>query len=141
MVETVDASPIWTEPTIPIPKIASVSEMLNGIITEGIRLFPNAWERFRNPDAIPRYPNLADGRAWPQRRPSDGLIEFGWPTGRVHDLVRALCPPWPPAFINTGLGKVNIGSVSPGAKPGAIPYQTADGATIYLLPAPCRLEL
>ena len=140
MVEAVDAGPVWAESTIPIPTKASASDLRIDMIAEGIRLFPNAWERFRNPDAIPRYPNLADGRAWPQRGPSDGLIEPGWPSERVYNIVRALCPPWPPAFMDTDQGKVNIGSVLAEPRSGAIPYLTADGITVYLLPALLGLE-
>ncbi|MCB9896559.1 MAG: formyltransferase [Planctomycetes bacterium] len=32
------------------------------------------------------------------RRPADGLIDWTWPSLRVHDLVRAVAPPWPGAF-------------------------------------------
>jgi UDP-4-amino-4-deoxy-L-arabinose formyltransferase/UDP-glucuronic acid dehydrogenase (UDP-4-keto-hexauronic acid decarboxylating) len=32
------------------------------------------------------------------RTPADGLIDWAWPARRVHDLVRAVAPPWPSAF-------------------------------------------
>ena len=32
------------------------------------------------------------------RRPADGLIDWSWPSARIHDLVRAVAPPWPGAF-------------------------------------------
>ena len=46
--------------------------------------------------------------SWPQdesqasvfggRRPEDGRIDWSWPRARIHDLVRAVAPPWPGAF-------------------------------------------
>lgn len=36
------------------------------------------------------------------RRPEDGRIDWSWPARRVHDLVRAVAPPWPGAFTALG---------------------------------------
>jgi UDP-4-amino-4-deoxy-L-arabinose formyltransferase / UDP-glucuronic acid dehydrogenase (UDP-4-keto-hexauronic acid decarboxylating) len=48
----------------------------------------------------------ADGMAQDQaqatyfggRKPADGAIDWRWPARRVHNLVRAVAPPWPGAF-------------------------------------------
>jgi UDP-4-amino-4-deoxy-L-arabinose formyltransferase/UDP-glucuronic acid dehydrogenase (UDP-4-keto-hexauronic acid decarboxylating) len=33
------------------------------------------------------------------RKPADGAIDPDWPARRIHDLVRAVAPPWPGAFV------------------------------------------
>jgi UDP-4-amino-4-deoxy-L-arabinose formyltransferase/UDP-glucuronic acid dehydrogenase (UDP-4-keto-hexauronic acid decarboxylating) len=40
----------------------------------------------------------ADATIFPGRRPDDGRIRWEQPARRIHDLVRALAPPWPGAF-------------------------------------------
>lgn len=42
--------------------------------------------------------NLAAGSYYGRRRPADGAIDPDWPTRRIHDLVRAVAPPFPGAF-------------------------------------------
>ena len=42
------------------------------------------------------------------RRPEDGLIDWSAPARRIHDLVRAVAPPWPGAFTALGGGRVSI---------------------------------
>ena len=63
-------------------------------------------------------PRLIDGsaREWPQdlgqgsyyggRRPEDGRIDWGRPAGEIHNLVRAVAPPYPGAFFDAGKHRV-----------------------------------
>jgi len=37
-------------------------------------------------------------RVWPRRTPDDGRIDWSCPAVRIHDLIRALVPPWPGAW-------------------------------------------
>ena len=54
----------------------------------------------------PREPlNLAEGCYFGRRRPEDGRIDWRWPAHRIHNLVRAVAPPFPGAFAALG-GKV-----------------------------------
>ena len=39
------------------------------------------------------------------RKPADGAIDWRWPARRVHDLVRAVAPPWPGAFSRFADGR------------------------------------
>ena len=132
--DEVDAGAICAESSIPIPHDADAAEMREAMIRGGLRSFPEAWDQFRNRTRPPRFPDLSKGRVWPQRRSSDSLIEPGWPARRVKDMVRACCPPWPAATIQTENGLVEIRSVSDRPKPGAIDYQTLDGVALYFEP-------
>jgi len=44
--------------------------------------------------------DLAQGSYFGGRKPEDGRIDWGWPAKRVHDLIRAVAPPFPGAFTD-----------------------------------------
>ena len=49
--------------------------------------------------AAPRIPqDLSQGSYFPGRKPEDGRIDWNWPAARIHNLVRAVAPPYPGAF-------------------------------------------
>lgn len=41
---------------------------------------------------------IVPGEYFGRRRPEDGRIDWNWPARRIHDLVRAVAPPFPGAF-------------------------------------------
>jgi len=45
--------------------------------------------------------NLAAGSYYGGRKPADGRIDPHWPAQRIHNLVRAVAPPYPGAFVET----------------------------------------
>lgn len=132
IVAEVDAGAIRAESTIPIPPEADAATMREAMIAEGIRLFPNAWR-----DAVAgakpvRIPDLSTGRVWPQRRPKDGRIAPGMSGQQVRDLVRALCPPWPPATIELDGTDYPVPRIADGPGTGRVDYTTEDGETLFL---------
>ena len=61
------------------------------------------------------------------RRPEDGRVDWRWPRARVHDLVRAVAPPWPGAFgeladgrLMLGRTSLELGSGAPSPDPGRV---------------------
>lgn len=54
---------------------------------------------------------------YPKRTPEDGAVDWHAPTNGIHRLIRALAPPYPPAF--TRLGETRIGLLA------AQPFDTA----------------
>lgn len=134
----VDAGAILAESQIPIPADATAADMRAIMIEEGLRLFPEAWRRFTTEAAPVRRIDPAEGRVWPQRKPSDGRIEEGWPERQVRDMVRALCPPWPPASIEQDGIIYNVRAVH--AAPGnqRLAYRSAEGTILYLEADPVR---
>jgi methionyl-tRNA formyltransferase len=132
IVEEVDAGPIWAESRIPVPHYATALDVRSEMIQEGIRLFPEAWEAFNRRGAGARYPNLSTGKIWPQRKPADGIINRGWTERQVRDMVRALCPPWPPATIDVDGLLHAIDHLGNEASPQTVPYDTADGSRLFL---------
>ena len=106
-------------------------------------------------------PNLIDGTAteWPQdlsqggyfggRRPEDGRIPAQASASQIHDLVRALAPPYPCAFIDvTGSRVLNertslrhthaswpVGTLRLCADAGQLWLAAADGSAVQVLSA------
>jgi methionyl-tRNA formyltransferase len=53
--------------------------------------------------SAPRRPqHLEPGQYFGRRRPEDGRIDWAWPARQIHDLVRAVAPPFPGAFAPVG---------------------------------------
>lgn len=136
LVEEVDAGPIWAESRIPIAPYATALDVRGEMIKEGIRLFPEAWEAFKLRGAGARYPNLSNGKIWPQRKPTDGIINRGWTARQVRDMIRALCPPWPPATIDVDGLLYSIDYLDNEESPRAVPYDTTDGSRLFLSLSP-----
>ncbi len=50
----------------------------------------------------------------------------------MKDMVRALCPPWPPATIHDGGEVVAVARVLDHLENNALEYRTSDGKTLFL---------
>ena len=92
--------------------------------------------------------DLADGSYFGARRPEDGAIDSGWPARRIHDLVRAVAPPYPGAFLDArgwrlrllrtldaGLPSGRAGEPALVAEGGALILRAADGGRLVVLAA------
>jgi methionyl-tRNA formyltransferase len=52
--------------------------------------------------------DLSQGAYFGARKPEDGRIDWHWPARRVHDLVRAVAPPYPGAFCTVGQTRLTV---------------------------------
>ncbi len=132
VVQDLDAGPIWAEEEIPIPPDATAAEVRAEMISCGQRLFPNAWPAMMSDGTPVRIPNLSNGRIWPQRRPKDGLIGAGLTKRQLADVVRALCPPWPPATITVAGEVRRVRALVAYQSDNTLPYVTADGERVHI---------
>lgn len=78
--------------------------------------------------------DLSAGSYFGGRRPEDGRIDWSRPAAAIHDLVRAVAPPYPGAFCDTCRGRLEILRTLP--KPrrrarSALPALYADGGRLY----------
>lgn len=101
------------------------------MIEKGIELLPLALHNMQS-KTNGRVPDTKAGKVWPARRPEDGRIEPGLPARKVYDLIRALCPPWPPAFIEIEGGLASVTGVGSEPAAGTHAYVTAEGRILYL---------
>jgi methionyl-tRNA formyltransferase len=132
IVEAVDAGPIWAESTIPIAGEVTALAIREAMIREGINLFPTAWQRATTAGTEPRIPDLTSGHIWPSRRPKDGIVQPGLTKTQIQNIVRALCPPWPPATIQHQNQWYELSAVSSENGADRIAYETTDGSIVYL---------
>jgi len=51
---------------------------------------------------------LAGGSYFGGRKPEDGRIDWSQPAVQIHNLVRAVAPPYPPAFFDIGDNRVHL---------------------------------
>ena len=83
--------------------------------------------------------DLSQGRYFGARRPEDGRIRTGANARQIHDLVRALAPPYPGAFAWLGGQRIFVERTRHAAAPQGAPGQglrlCSDGATLWLLTA------
>lgn len=83
--------------------------------------------------------DLSKGGYFGARRPEDGRIPGDAGARQIHDLVRALAPPYPGAFVSIGAQRVFIGRTrhapAPPAAPGERLRLCSDGAALWLLAA------
>jgi methionyl-tRNA formyltransferase len=55
-----------------------------------------------------RAQDLARGAYFGGRKPEDGRIDWSQPARRIHDLVRAVAPPYPGAWTEIGGSRLSI---------------------------------
>jgi methionyl-tRNA formyltransferase len=58
--------------------------------------------------AVLRAQDLAAGSYFGGRKPEDGRLDWGRPAREVHDLVRAVAPPFPGAFTDVGGERLRV---------------------------------
>ena len=134
IVEKVDAGGILAESSIPIGPNDTAADVRAAMIVEGIRLFPDAFKRFRDGDTPIRVPVLEQGRVWPSRRAQHGRIESNWPREKVWAMIRAQTGPWPDATVLYQGEWCSVCNIRNSDGPGLIPYTADDGAVFFLVP-------
>jgi methionyl-tRNA formyltransferase len=79
--------------------------------------------------------NLAEGSYHGRRRPEDGRIDWSRPARAVHDLVRAVAPPFPGAFCEVNGCRLAVDETrvdaGPARYPGRMPCLYAEGSAWF----------
>lgn len=132
MSEAVDAGPIWAEGRIAIGPSDTAWTVRQRMIEGGQSLFPRAWRAMLERRPV-RTVDPHGSPPWPSRRKSDGRLRQGLTRRQVKDLVRALCPPWPPAMVEVDGVDRAIERVTDAPVPGSMEYTTSDGTCVYLV--------
>ena len=74
--------------------------------------------------------NLASGSYYGGRKPEDGRIDWRWPGAQVHNLVRAVAPPYPGAFCDVAGRRLDLlGTWDDGQAPGPATAPTLEAHT------------
>ncbi|HEX5314693.1 MAG TPA: formyltransferase [Gammaproteobacteria bacterium] len=106
MTARADAGDLVAQESVPILPNDTAAEVMTKISVAGERLL---WRVL--PELIagtaPRKPlDLAAGNYCGRRRPEDGRIDWSQGAWAIHNLVRAVAPPYPGAFSDIGGGRL-----------------------------------
>ena len=122
MVEKPDAGRIVDQQTVPIGPDENAVEVFHkmtaaadAVLKRSLPSLVKGQVRFKPND-------LSKGSYFGRRRPEDGRIDWSKNAKEIHDLVRAVAPPFPGAF--SGSLRINKTKVEEGKKPLVLgPYQ------------------
>jgi methionyl-tRNA formyltransferase len=103
-----DAGDIVAQRAVPIGPDDTASDVLRRVAVAGATVLDEVLPALVAGTA-PRRPNdLGAGSYYGGRTSDDGRIDLTWPARRVHDLVRAVAPPYPGAFIDLPRGRLMV---------------------------------
>ena len=127
-----DAGDLVEQQRVPIGPDDTAKEVFDRVSTAAAIALDRALPAILDGTAPRRTNDLAAGSYFGGRRPEDGRIDWSWPAKRVHDLVRAVAPPYPGAFCDLPGGRLSVLRTrlarSPPAVPAAPGVFVADGA-------------
>jgi methionyl-tRNA formyltransferase len=146
MVERADAGDIVDQLAVPILEDDEAREVFAKVTVAAETILARSLPLLIAGCAPRRPQPIEPGQYFGRRRPEDGRIDWHWPARRIHDLVRAVAPPFPGAFAQVGEARWHIhrtrlvpGNAPPGRVPrlygahGRCLVACADGQLLRLL--------
>ena len=98
MVEKPDAGRIVDQEAVAILPDELAIDVFRKVTGAAERVVTRSLPRLIDGRAVLRAQDLSQGSYFGGRRPEDGRIDWSAPAKRVHDLVRAVAPPYPGTF-------------------------------------------
>ncbi|HET6196440.1 MAG TPA: formyltransferase [Acetobacteraceae bacterium] len=98
MVEKADAGDIVDQAAVPIGENDTAVEVFYKVADAAELILRRSLPLLIAGTAPRRVQNLAEGEYCGRRRPEDGRIDWSRPAREIHNLVRAVAPPFPGAF-------------------------------------------
>jgi methionyl-tRNA formyltransferase len=102
MVERPDAGALVDQQAVPIGPDDTAIEVADRVADAAVTVLRRSLPRLLAGTATATALDLAHGSYFGGRKPADGELSLDWPAVRVHDLVRAVAPPFPGAFLRLG---------------------------------------
>ena len=144
-----DAGGIVDQQAVPILPDETAKDVFGKVTDAAERVLERSLPRLLDGTATRRPNDLASGSYFGGRRPEDGRIDWSWPARRVHDLVRAVAPPYPGAFCDLPGGRLMVhrtrvladcpagapATPGPFVSGGCICARCGDGACVEILAA------
>ncbi len=100
MVAKADAGDIVDQQAVPILGDDTAQQVMDKVTTAAEIVLARSLPLLAAGTAARTPQRLSDGRYFGRRTPEDGRIEWHWPAARIHNLVRAVAPPYPGAFAD-----------------------------------------
>ena len=134
MAEKPDAGRIVDQESVAILPDEPAVEVFRNVTGAAERVLKRSLPKLVDGSAVLRPQDLSRGSYFGGRRPEDGRIDWSAPAKRVHDLVRAVAPPYPGAFTEVEGARLRLLQTrrlarKSGAGTGAFLY--ADGSRCY----------
>jgi len=103
-----DAGSIVEQERVAIGPDDTAKQVMDAVAAAAVTVLDRALPRLIDGTAARRPNDLAAGSYFGGRRPDDGRIDFRAPSRTVHDLVRAVAPPYPGAFADLPGGRLDV---------------------------------
>lgn len=108
MVGKPDAGEIVAQQAVPILPDDTAGEVFQKVTLAAEIALDRALPALLAGEAPHTPQNLAAGSYFGGRRPEDGRIDWKQPAAAIHNLIRAVAPPYPGAFSDTALGRLRV---------------------------------
>ncbi|MGH8219610.1 MAG: formyltransferase [Steroidobacteraceae bacterium] len=136
MVAKPDAGPIVAQERVPIGSDDTALAVCLAVAEAAARLMRDELPKLAAGAPVGREMDLSRGSYFGGRRPEDGRIDWDRPAASVHNLIRAVAPPFPGAFTELG-GRRLIFAGSrwtgePARHPELAPCLYEEGEALYL---------
>jgi methionyl-tRNA formyltransferase len=100
MVERADAGEIVDQLAVPILRDDDAREVFAKVTVAAETVLARSLPGLIAGTAPRRAQPIEPGQYFGRRRPDDGRIDWAWPAEQIHNLVRAVAPPFPGAFAD-----------------------------------------
>jgi len=133
MVEKPDAGRIVDQEAVAILPDELAADVFAKVTGAAERVLRRSLPKLVDGSAVLRAQDLSRGGYFGGRRPEDGRIDWSAPAKRVHDLVRAVAPPYPGAFTEVEGAQLRLLRTRRAQKSraGAGAFLYADGGRCY----------
>lgn len=108
MLEKPDAGGILAQQAVPILPDDTAFEVFNKVTLAAEMALDRVLPDLLAGRAVETTQNLAAGGYFGARRAEDGRIDWSQPAAAVHNLIRAVAPPYPGAFSDTAKGRLKV---------------------------------
>ncbi len=108
MVEKPDAGDIVAQQSIPILPDDTAKEVFDKVTLAAEMCLGRALPGLLAGTAPHTPQDLSQGTYFGGRKPEDGRIDWSRPASEIHNLVRAVAPPYPGAFSDTASGRLRV---------------------------------
>lgn len=144
MVPKADAGDVIDQESVAVGPDDTAQDLYEKLVGAGRRVLERRIDELLTGEAPRRPQDESLSTTVVRRRPEDGRIDWSRSAREIHNLVRAVAPPWPGAFCDTPMGRVMIWRTrvwpsATGAAPGTI--SCAAGGTLRVSTGDGELEL
>lgn len=108
MLEKPDAGGILAQQAVPILPDDTAADVFHKVTLAAEMALDRVLPELLAGRALERPQDLASGSYFGGRKAEDGRIDWTRPAAEVHNLIRAVAPPYPGAFSDTTMGRLRV---------------------------------